>query len=86
MGGYEGQVRRDPLPVLSAGVPCEQFWHGQGCPLLYVVHPAFLLVTTVSPTLQGALKDDLERLSWHMTCLYHASFHLLIAFLCGTIL
>ena len=34
-----------------------QFWHGQGCPLFDVVHPAFPLPTTASPTLQGAIKD-----------------------------
>ena len=43
---------RDPLPVFSAGGPCEQF-----CPLFDVVHPAFPLPTTASPALQGALKD-----------------------------
>ena len=36
---------------------CEQLWHGQGCPLFDVGHPAFPLPTTASPTLQGALKD-----------------------------
>ena len=41
----------------SAGGPCEQFRHGQGCPLFDVVHPAFPLPTTASPTLQGAMKD-----------------------------
>ena len=41
----------------SAGGPCEQFWHGQGCPLFDVVHAAFPLPTTASPTLQGAMKD-----------------------------
>ena len=35
----------------------EQFWQGQGCPLFNVVHPAFPLPTTASPTLQGALND-----------------------------
>ena len=39
------------------GGPCQQFRHGQGCPLFDVVHPAFPLPTTASPTLQGALKD-----------------------------
>ena len=43
-----------------AGGPREQFWHGQGCPLLDVVHSAFPLPTTTSPTLQGALKDGFE--------------------------
>ena len=55
--GHEGRFSRSPLPVLSAGGPCHQFWHWQGCPLLDVVHPAFPLPTTASPTLQGALKD-----------------------------
>ena len=41
----------------SAGGPCEQFWQGQGCPLFDVVHPAFPMPTTASPTLQDALKD-----------------------------
>ena len=48
---------RDPLPVFSTGSPCKQFWHGQGCSLFDVVRPAFPLLTTVSPALQGALKD-----------------------------
>ena len=41
----------------SAGGPCEQFWHGQGCPLFDFVHAAFPLPTTALLTLQGALKD-----------------------------
>ena len=54
----EGDAREedssgDPLPVLSTGGPCEQFWR----PLFDVVHPAFPLPTTASSTLQGALKD-----------------------------
>ena len=36
-GGREGWFSRNPLPVLSAGDPCEQFWHGQGCPLFDVL-------------------------------------------------
>ena len=57
-GGREGRFSRDLLRVFfSAGGPCEQFWHGQGCSLVDVVHPAFPLPTTASPTLQGALKD-----------------------------
>ena len=46
------QFSTDPLPVFSAGGPCEQFWRGQGCPLFDVVHPAFPLPTTASPILQ----------------------------------
>ena len=34
-----------------------QLWHGQGCPLFDVVHPAFPLPATASPIVQGALKD-----------------------------
>ena len=56
-GGHERQFSRDPLPVFSAGGPCEHFWHGQGCPHFDVIHPAFPLLTTALPTLQDALKD-----------------------------
>ena len=51
MGGHEERFSRDPLPVFSAGGRCEQFWHVQRCPLFDVVHPAFPLPTTASPTL-----------------------------------
>ena len=57
LGEHEGWFSRDPVQVFSAGGPCEQFWHGQGCPFFDVVCPAFPLPTTASPTLQGALKD-----------------------------
>ena len=56
-GGHEGRLSSDPLPVFSAGGPCEQFWERQECPLFDIVHPAFPLPTTESLTLQGALKD-----------------------------
>ena len=48
---------RDPLSVFSAGGPCEQSRHGQGCPLFDVVRRAFPLPTTASATNQGTLKD-----------------------------
>ena len=57
IGGHEGQFSTDPVSAFSAGGPCEQFWRRQGCPLSYVVHPVFPLPITVSPTLQGALKN-----------------------------
>ena len=57
VGGHEGRFGRDILLVFSTGGLCKQFWHGQGCPLFGVVHPAFPLPTTALPTLQGALKD-----------------------------
>ena len=41
------------------GKPVEQLWLEQGGPFFEVEHPAFLLPTTASPTLQGALKDGL---------------------------
>ena len=53
-GGHEGRFSRDDLPVFSAEGPCEQLWHGQGCPLFDIVHPAFPLPTTASPTLLSA--------------------------------
>ena len=46
-----------PLQPFRQEVLCEQFWHGQGCPLFDVVLPAFPLPTTASPTLPGTLKD-----------------------------
>ena len=55
--GHEEQFSRDPLPVISVEGHCEQFWHGHGCPLFDVVHPAFPLLTTASPTLKGALNQ-----------------------------
>ena len=57
MWGHDGRFNRDPLPAFPAGGPCEQFWHGQGCPLFDVFHPAFPLATTAWPTFQGVLKD-----------------------------
>ena len=57
LGGHEGQFSRDPVPVFSAGGLWEQLWNGQICPVFDVVHPAFPLQVTMSPTLQGALKD-----------------------------
>ena len=56
-GGHEERFSRDPLPVFPAGGYCEQFWHGQGSPLVGFVHSAFPLPPMVSPTLQGGLKD-----------------------------
>ena len=55
--GDMGDDSANLLLVLSAVGSCEQFWHGQGCPLFDVVHSAFPLPTTASPTLQCALKD-----------------------------
>ena len=57
LGGHGRQFSRDSLPVFSTGDPCDQFWHGQGCPLFDVVYPAFPLPPTVLPTLQGSLED-----------------------------
>ena len=53
--GHDRRFSRDP--VFSAEGRCEQFWHGQGCPVSDVVHPVLPLPTTVSPSLQGALKN-----------------------------
>ena len=49
----------DPLPVFSAKGHCEQLWRKQWNPLFVVANLAFPLLTTVSPTLQGALKDGI---------------------------
>ena len=53
-GGVGGGMTDD-----SAEIPFQSFlqvWHGQGCLVVDVVHPAFPLPTTASPTLQGVLK------------------------------
>ena len=41
----------------SVGGHWQQLWHGQGCSLFDIVHPAFPLPTTASPTIRSALKD-----------------------------
>ena len=50
----------------------KQFWHLQGCPLYDIVHPAFPLPTTASPTLQSALKngfgDNVMACDMHKPC------------------
>ena len=52
-------MRNDPFPDFPAGGPCEQSWHGQGCPLFeYKVRPAFSLPTSASPTLQLCALED----------------------------
>ena len=60
VGGREGRFSRDPVPIFfcmrpSGAVPAwaEEMMDGQ----MIVVNPSFLLPTTASPTLQGALKD-----------------------------
>ena len=72
-GGHEGRSSEEPLPVFSAGGLCEQFWHGQGCPLFDDFHPTFPLPTTASPILPDALKDDFGE----AVAANHASFRLL---------
>ena len=52
-----GHERRFKSCFPPAEGSLEQFWHGQGCPLFDVVHPAFSLPTKASATLQGALQD-----------------------------
>ena len=70
LGWHEEEFSRDLLPVFfSARGHRQQFRHWQGCPHSDVVRPAFFaLPTAASPTLQGALRDDLERLSWRVAC------------------
>ena len=75
-GELEGRFSRDPLPVFSAGGTCEQFWHGQGCPLFDVAQPAFPMLTMASSTLQVPCRMVFERLSWHVICTSHTSSNL----------
>ena len=46
---------------LFCGRPSGAVRHGQGHPLFDVVRPAFPLLTTTSPALQGSLKDGFEQ-------------------------
>ena len=57
--GSSLDTRDDSAEIVfqSAGRRLEQLWHGQGCLLFDVVHPAFPLPTTASSTRQGTLKD-----------------------------
>ena len=76
-GGHEGRFSRNPLPVFSAGDPCEQFCHGQGCPLFDVVHPAFPLRSRRRSSSLVPWRMVTERLSWCVTCPNPASFPVL---------
>ena len=64
VGGAEGGgggMKDDTAEILFQSFLQEalvsSFWHGQGCPLFDVVHPAFPLPTRASPTLKDAPKD-----------------------------
>ena len=61
-GGHDILFSRYHLSVFSASGLCEQFWHGQACPLFDIVHLAFSLLIVALLTLQGALKDDFGEL------------------------
>ena len=51
--GRRENMRNDSREILFQS----SLQHGQGCPLSDVVHPAFPLPTTASPTLHCVLKD-----------------------------
>ena len=83
-GRHEGQLSRDPLPDISAGGWCKQFWHGRGCPLFDVVYPAFPLPKPWHhPPSKVPWRMVLERLSWRVLCPNHASFHFLTVARCS---
>ena len=65
LGWHEGPFSRDPLRIFSTRGPWGKIWHGQGCPFFDVVHPAFSLSITTSPTLQRAPKDRFCSDVWH---------------------
>ena len=54
---HQGPVEISPLTDWVIGGTGGMIQRRQGCPLLDIVHQAFLLSTVVVPTLQGALKD-----------------------------
>ena len=76
IGSSGGQFSRDLFLVFCARGPCEQIWHGQGCPLFDVVHSALPLPAMMSPTSKVPWRRVWERM-WRVTCLNNASFHLL---------
>ena len=76
-GGHEGRFSRNSIAVLSAEDPCEQFCHGQGCPLFGVVHLAFPLRSRRCPPSNVAWRIVLERQSWSVPCPNQARFPLL---------
>ena len=51
----------------SAGGPCEQLWHGQGCPLFYVVHTADVK-SSVVPQTTLAVKGEMKMMIQHFLC------------------
>ena len=59
--GHRGDMTDDSAEILLHSFLQEalvgSFLHGQGCPLLDVVHPAFPVPATATATLQGVLKD-----------------------------
>ena len=75
VGGTGGTIQqRSSSTFISAGGHREQLWHGHGRLFFDDVHPAFLLPTEASSTLQDALKDGFERLSWRVACPSHSTF------------
>ena len=54
----------------------EQFWHVQGYPLLYCLS-GISSASQCHPPSKVPWRMVLERLLWHVTCLSHASFHLM---------
>ena len=71
--GHEGWFSRYPLPVFSAEGPCEQFWHGQGCPLFDVSIQYFLCRSRSHQPIKMPRRMVLEKPSWCVTCPNHAS-------------
>ena len=57
VGRTRGRISRAPLQAFFAEGHCEQFWHWQECLLFDVFRLAFLLPTSASPALQGAVKN-----------------------------
>ena len=74
-GGHKEQFSREPLPVFSAGGPCEQYWQGQGCPHSLILSiPHFLCRSRHRPPSKVPLRMFLERLMWRVTCPNCASY------------
>ena len=62
-GGYDRQFSRDPLPVFSAGGPCQHFWHERDVRSLMFSIQHFLCRSPHCPPSKVPRRMVLERLN-----------------------
>ena len=79
-GGHEGWFSRDPLPVFSAEGPCEQFWHGQGCPLFDLSIQHFLFWPQHCSPSEVLWRKVLESPLWCVTSSLWSLMHMICTY------